>query len=1420
MSKTLFKRKTLDQICTVPDKITDVYVVEHHIWADGGSSDAKKKRQTELNTLREFLIAPVRALLYDVLKRLAAPYDPSNKDNPVGQGWWIQAEFGSGKSHLLSSIGAMALGNEDAWEIIREKEAEAGKGKRESIYQFYEDGIAKKSSGKSRGIFVVVKTLVGQGSGTVGVTDTGRTMTQYILDAVHEQYYTENGKSISLYPVEMLADRFLNTRDFELYRKELAAFLKDPRFFDEEEQEDLDTFVKGLREGTPAERRDCGNRLWRFYDEHLNMKPNMPDETEAVLENMVKTIVAEGYAGVLLILDEVSLFMKSRTPEQRDDDEKTLVVLSNRIAKHACLPLWTICSAQQAIESKMGQKNIIADERLKFAGLLRDERNYYDIVLTRVRKITDPSAIDAYFEDYKRGFTWPDSEGPTKFAQYFPFYPPAIDVLRALSYHLTTARSSIHFMHQTLKGQRKAQSNELISLWQMFDDVVSYTEDPSGTTAGIAAISSKFNNEWRAYEVGRKTIGQATKGHLKVYASRCEKILKTLFLYSVAKLDVGGLSVEQIMNCVMEWKDHKAQDSDSTDNLDHYEALCEKLAQELPQVRKAGKNYVFNPIGGGVDVKELFEKARTEAEGNEVKQRQAWEALLDLEKWEIHTSLMRMDLAYETTSIFRDIAPAEDAEYQVEWHGRVVKGKVYMRDLADVASKQTPLPPINSAMTDQDFAVFISNRPCGDKVAEIAARLKEPRALYWTPDDLTAAERDRLIDFAAYRQLVGDYRNKDTAEAKDVLTWVADRLKGDIGTIYKIVPDSFGRGRICARDHGNLKFACHGELGAILSPLVGQVLDAVYESARIQFSAPAPFTDNEAIKVITGIVCPGEIPKGAKPTQYISAAENYGYDLGIMKKTGQKKLDPSGCEFVEDIEGWLNETFEQGNTPTVESVYKNFTGTDGPGGKHYGLSRRMIDVYLLSLVKLGKIRVTLSGKAASIGPHLDLANLADVQVNAALLGGMNQIQRLKAPEGWTVLAPYAAVLIGEPELVSLQKDADIQQALKRIEAFRAEKKPGVESVAKRLDDLCADIEQTNPAADCLGGWKTFFEADIDPEEPIPHLLHALDKAFGYRTYEDNEMKQAEVDDLATRRIAWERAGALCEHEAEIRAAHRYSKLQPSGQSVLADLHDKLKSLRKRLGKLEDLLESTAKLQSQVLDPLGDIRDTYKTRFLQAFDQVTGKCEAVRAAVEQLPSGAEFQALALLEKIDALSGIDTRALRGQLEHAADGLFATELDRNRVERALRDRPIPEGCSLQVDEAEQHIEQAETAERQAIALVRGVLVAAAKLLQQPALRSLLEQGKAEAFIAEILAAADPETLAIVLASRLSASPDCAKLLAKYLKRIQVKPVRLSDFHPSQSTIEQGNIEQVVTEFREFLESAFAQDGQKQSVVVEFKE
>ena len=1421
MSKSVFQRKSLDQLCTVPTDIIDVYVVEHHIWAGGGSSEAKKARKPELKTVREFLVDPVRPLLNDVLKQLAAPYNPADKTNPIGQGWWVQAEFGSGKSHLLSFIGALALGDKDAWEIVRQKEEKAGKGKRETIHQFYENGIAKKSGGKSKGIFVAVKTLVGQGGGTVRVSDTGRTMTEYILDAVQEQFFAENGKTISLYPEEMLADRFM-AEDFNRFKKDLAAFLKDPNYFDEEEQEDLDKFMADLRNTKkPAVRRDCGDRLWRFYRDYLKMTPQMPAESEQVLENMVRRLLAEGYDGVLLFLDEVSLFSKIRSDVQKVEDEKTLVVLSNRLAKVACLPVWTVCTAQQAIESKLeGSKNIIANDRLKNIPLLNNKQNFYDIILNRVRTITDEPAIDAYFEDYRQGFTWPEAEGKARFGAYFPFYPRSLEVVRAVSYHLTTLRSSVHFMHQTLKSQCKARSKEMISLWQMFDDVVSYEEDPSGTTAGIAAIQTKFNEEWQAYEAARRTIGQATKGRLKVYASRCEKILKTLFLYHVARMDTGGITVEEIMNSVMEWQDHAGdQQADAKDNLDHYEVLCEELETQVPQVRKVGKNYVFEPTGGKIDIKQLFEKARNQAEGHQVQQRNAWEKLLGLEDWKIESPILTINLTQGVKSIFRGVAPAEQKDIEVSWHNRTIKGRVSMRDLLDIAGKQVPLPSLNTAETDLDFAVFISSKPCGDKVAELAKRVKDTRALFWTPGTLTQSEQDRLLDFAAYRELVAEYNHKDSQDAKDVMNWVSDRLRNEIGSIYKIVPDSYARGRIAAADHGHLNFTCAGELPAILEPLVAQVLDVTYASATIDFSAaPAPFDDAEAIKVINGIVRTGEIPKNAKPTKETSAADNYGYALGIMKKTGVKKLDTAGCVFVEDIDEWIEAQIgEGGGTIPVPSLYKNFTGINGPNGKNYGLSRRMIDVYLLSLVRQGKLRVSLSGKATATAEYLDYANLEEVPFNAALLNGMAKVQRLKAPEGWAVLAPFAAVLLGDEAVKTIQQDAEINGAVKRLLEYHAGQKSAVTSLADRLKDLFEEIRLANPVAETLADWKTFFEAEIDRSEPIAHLRHALDGAFGYKAYEDNEVKQAEVDDLATRKRTWERAAAFAGHEKEVKSAARYAKLQVSKSGVLGELVGKVKALGKTLANVEALMESEAKLQAQLLDPLAEIQETYRTRYLQAYDNVTGRCEAVRSEIDALARSPEMKALEALATIDALGKIDLARLGSDVAACKDRLFQTRCDRNDVERALRDRPDPEGCALQVDQADELIREAKEAGEEARSVVRAELVSVAGLFRQPALWSLLEQGRKEPFIAELLATTDAESLAGLLARKLPDDADRVGLLAKYLKRVVVKVVRFQDFKPSKSTVERDDIEAVVDDFRRFLEGAFGRDGKDQSVIVD---
>jgi hypothetical protein len=51
-------------------------------------------------------------------------------------------------------------------------------------------------------------------------------------------------------------------------------------------------------------------------------------------------------------------------------------------------------------------------------------------------------------------------------------------------------------------------------------------------------------------------------------------------------------------------------------------------------------------------------------------------------------------------------------------------------------------------------------------------------------------------------------------------------------------------------------------------------------------------------------------------------------------------------------------------------------------------------------------------------------------------------------------------------------------------------------------------------------------------------------------------------------------------------------------------------------------------------------------------------------------------------------------------------------------------------------------------------------------------------------------------------------AKTINRYLKKIIVKPVSLSEFAPSTTTIERDQVSQVVTEFQRFLEGQLTTD------------
>lgn len=106
----------------------------------------------------------------------------------------------------------------------------------------------------------------------------------------------------------------------------------------------------------------------------------------------------------------------------------------------------------------------------------------------------------------------------------------------------------------------------------------------------------------------------------------------------------------------------------------------------------------------------------------------------------------------------------------------------------------------------------------------------------------------------------------------------------------------------------------------------------------------------------------------------------------------------------------------------------------------------------------------------------------------------------------------------------------------------------------------------------------------------------------------------------------------------------------------------------------------------------------------------------------------------------------------------------------------------------------------------LTRAALLEKARLLHSPTLRERLAQGTGDPFIAGLLAASSPEEMADYLAQTIGAADDtraaaAIEALARYLKKLRVRRLRLADFSPGKRTIERRDVDAVVAEFRRFL-------------------
>jgi hypothetical protein len=1354
-------RKPLKDIVKVPERVQSVYSLTQHIWAgesDAERNESKKKNRVRLETLDEFFIDPVRAYLNRIFEKMA---------DGEGQGFWVQAEFGVGKSHLLAATAVLAVGGSAAWDRARDREKDekkAGPGARlDALWR-------KKIEG--RRIFPIVFSLEGCGGSRE------KKLVDFILDEAQATFGLREGKPLAVYQEEHLARLFLKEHQ-KAFRDELRAFLGDKRLMRGLPGYEYDELVKALQD--PAAQRDAGRVLTAFY-RYKNLAPQLPTEHGERLARAIRDILEAGYQGVFVAIDEMSEYL--RRSQFTSDDEDCLLALSSALAKARGLPVWTLVAAQA---EHTNPKKIIGPDRLREELLEHKAERFRDIVVQRTRTIEDPSAVSVYYGGYKNLLPWVKNTAKEEFEGSFPFPPDAIQQIRAISTRLTGTRSTISFLHRALKRAIESGDKDLVPLWKIFDDLMSYNETPSTSSSGAISVRSKFRGEVAALEAAQATLKRVTDGQLARHQnrSRAERILNTLFLYHIA--GVAGLTKEQILDAVC---DLKPNEDELEAQLGHYETILEEMRSKLRnQIRFREGRYEFVPKETGQYDDLAFQATERLKNDREL----FWRYLDRL-----------MVFAEEPASPFSEFVPEEDGrqlQFKVLWHGQERSGRVTAADLQQTSARPAE---VDTHGNEDDFVGVFSRRPMTDKQVEKFLKTDgpaDPRVCVWAPAEPNAEDRATLAAVLAH-MVVAD-ENKETAFEREGRR----QFRNEVTRAYTTIQAIYARG-VARTSRTSLDVSLVGGVRGALESMAQKAMDTCYRSRSLDFGS-RKFDSLGAVKLINGLVRRGQAV--SEGDQLWSAVENFAGPLGLTRADDPRRLDPAASVFYQDIRKRLEE--RGGAGIEVRTVYNWFTGYDPKDGNESpGLTRRMVDIYLLSLAQQGHIRIS-----DRKGGCIDRATIGEIEFKPEHLRNLNRIELPKALPDWQVFYPYLEVLLRRTEgsLGPKWDKAAADDALKSLSSDHWIRDADIKNVDDSLRELFSTLgrEKENPFDDLLLYWLQFAEEKppepFDSDETFNALCRAVMVVSGVTetvaltsthltTFKENWQRLAELrGSFGTTRSVLLRAARLGRAQLPDAAPKEIARAQ---KEVLIELE-----------KVADLVVSPDTVNTRLVPRLQRLEESYVPAYLDALMTLASFQDELTDAAATALGGAELRVLSefdqssearaqLAKTRQLLAGIP-RALRGRPEER-------DAAQREVSVVGSVKDITDNQPLTFRRLARECDVRRSAIDEVTAAPRAALCSFAAFLRSPRVADRLRGVKdAPKALTEILQAAGDEELADML---LTMPPrdlsGLAKLLTAVIGDKTPKIVQLAGFAPRSEFIwEAADIDSVAGEFRDYLKSVW---------------
>jgi len=912
-----------------------------------------------------------------------------------GQAFWLQAEYGGGKTHFLGVLTSLLGQQTDEvkqkiWAVVSDTEIQN-----------------ERFDIQSKQLLPVVFSLRGEG-GQSGLF--AHNLFDIIVREIDVVWEGQRGQDPNLPILRVTTDddllEWYKTREEEL-RSVIERFVKA-------ETGVTLAQVRSRGQAAPTEEGDsAASELIWLYCKRNGIQPEIAISTKARAKHIYRQIAEAGYTGILLIMDEFAFWQdREKTDEQKVGDEETLETIGHVLPRDEGANIWVIVASQKAAPTKL------KSDRFKEFSLLadRNQTDYYTIASRRIRdiQINRKPEISQYYDFYRNNFRFPklNNINYEQFVDRFPFQPRALDIIRRITReNLPSARFGIGVLYDLLKISDLLQQNRLITASDLL----------KSNSLADAFKDTIYEESYRAYQEAKNSLRDLEEIEVsdRIIA---ENILVFLFLEHIAYLDSGTehwLKISDIVEATL-------TQSESLLSEDTIDLILSQL-KDLNQIEyQASKKVIGERQARFVSVESdrfnpnnIFRRAKGKTTTDEGELLTTWQEII---------------LAPPSKTTGKESLLC-DFTLNTKTSKRVIYNRVEYKQEVIVTDKWNSSAYGSQLDLDNHARIVLVTYPSEIDPNEIL----DDRIAVVVPAVLTQLAKDLIRDWLTVKALEDKYSNEATADVKKMREFLKEKRREIVPEIQRTQLDAYRKGKVFTRRSLCIKlsdiFPTYGTLrerytlDQALCYLGEKLLANTYTKPLIntsEFKSGKNLELTDVRKVFEGLLPPN--PSGSTR----NAVENYGVGLGLTSAQNSLAFNPQNCQVFEILRTQLDEN--QGRL-TREQIDKLLVNSP------YGLTKDLVSLYLLCFVYYGNPRTelelsedtTIGLQNGTIPPkgHLTIDIIPQVKWSNKFEREICALQKTQGVD-WNQVVPFARILDDTlTTTTDLQQKLELNERLKR-----------------------------------------------------------------------------------------------------------------------------------------------------------------------------------------------------------------------------------------------------------------------------------------------------------------------------------------------------------------------------------------------------